>query len=452
MSRQILVIDDTQLPLAGALDAAWRSREPIRCYTETWSSVAAGGTARHDADVMLAVPPPHAADPNPLVALVDRASPRPPVIAVLPATPAPELLEVVARRADDFMVWRPDRLEELRHRILRLLASTERAVASHLIESLDLAKLVGRDPHFVATLEKIPIVARTGSTVLIVGETGTGKELCARAVHHLSPRRARPFIPVDCGALPEQLVENELFGHARGAFTDAHRDQNGLLNMAQGGTLFLDEIDSLTQAAQAKILRLLEDRTFRPLGCDRFVHADVRIVAATSADLPTLVHQRRFRADLYFRLNVLQLRLPPLRERPGDIPLLARHFADRVSADARLPRKTFAPSALEKLARWPWPGNVRELFNVVQNAVVLTDGPLILGTYLPGTDVADPPAAAVGFSDAKARALEDFERGYVEMLLRKHAGNITRSAREARKDRRAFARLVKKHRIDRLAV
>ncbi len=329
----------------------------------------------------------------------------------------------------------------------------EEIAAARMSEELALARLVGRDPAFRATLDKIPRIAHSGSTVLILGETGTGKELCARALHHLSDKRAMPFVPVDCGALPEQLVENELFGHARGAFTDAHRDHHGLLAMAQGGTLFLDEVDSLALPAQAKLLRVLEDRTYRPLGSSRFLRADVRVVVATSANLLELVHLKRFRPDLYFRLNVVQLRLPPLRERPCDIPLLARHFVDQICRDAHRAPMTLAADTLVRLQQSAWPGNVRELFNAIQHAVVLADGPVILAHHLPESDQpAAPLRSPVAFREAKAQALAAFERTYVEGLLRKHAGNITRCALEAKKDRRAFARLVKKYKIDRRAV
>ena len=323
-------------------------------------------------------------------------------------------------------------------------------VATRVTEHVALAKLIGREPVFVSTVEKIPIVARASSPVLILGETGTGKELCARAVHQLSSRRRLPFIPVDCGTLPDFLFENELFGHVRGAFTDAHRDQRGLVAMAAGGTLFLDEIDSLTPAAQAKMLRLLQEGTYKPLGADQFSRADVRIIAATNLDLRHLVQLKKFRSDLYFRLNVLRLVMPPLRDRRGDILLLAQHFVQVLCDEAGISRKSLAPAAIEQLSRGAWPGNVRELFNVIQQAVVFAEGPTISANLLAISDDGVPPSAvAGGFREARARALEAFERTYVENLLRKHNGNVTRSAREAKKDRRAFGRLMKRYQIDR---
>ena len=325
------------------------------------------------------------------------------------------------------------------------------AVVGRLQRHLVLAKLIGQEASFLAAIEKIPLVARVGSPVLILGETGTGKELCARAIHQLSPRGRSSFIPVDCGALPDTLVENELFGHVRGAFTDAHRDQRGLVGMAEGGTLFLDEIDSLAPSAQGKLLRLLQEGTYKPLGADQFLSADVRIVAATNVDLASLVKQKCFRTDLYFRLNVLRLTIPPLRERRGDIVLLARHFVGQVCDEANMPRKTLSPEAINVLQRGDWPGNVRELFNVIQSAVVFATEGTILPAHVSMLDDAGPRAVdeAGGFREARARALEVFERTYVEQLLREHNGNVTRSARAAKKDRRAFGRLIKRYQIDR---
>ena len=284
--------------------------------------------------------------------------------------------------------------------------------------------------------------------MLITGETGTGKELCARAIHHLGPRRSYPFIPVDCGALPDHLFENELFGHAKGAFTDARADQRGFVAMADGGTLFLDEVDALPAAAQSKLLRFLQERTFKPLGADRFVRADVNVLAATNRDIDALVREHRFRSDLYFRLNVLSLHLVPLRARREDIPVLARHFVEVICAEQGLARKTLTPPAVRKLSLYGWPGNVRELYNVIQRALVFSEGdairPIDVTPHAMRDDEPDG-GEAPSFRQARARALESFERGFVEELLQRHGGNVTRAAREAQKDRRAFGRLIKKY-------
>src|SRR5262249_41205952 len=295
----------------------------------------------------------------------------------------------------------------------------------------------------------LPRIAESGLPVVITGETGTGKELCARAIHHLGPRRNGPFIAVDCTSIPDHLFENELFGHVRGAYTDAHSEHKGLVAIADGGTLFLDEIDALSLAAQAKFLRFLQERVFRPLGSDRFVRADVNVLVASNQALEACIRNRAFREDLYYRLSVLQLHVPPLRERPDDIGLLANHFLEYFRL-ARHEHKRLVPSALTKLVAYQWPGNVRELSNVIQRAIWLS----------PGTDIyprdIELPGPATPFREDSRRfreAREDvirtFERTYVEELLRKHNGNVTRAATEAGTERRAFGRLIKKYNIAR---
>ena len=377
-----------------------------------------------------------------------------PLLAVLPAEAEDELLDAASETADDF-ICSPLRKDELRNRVLRLLARGSEdcaAVGGQLETELGFSQLVGRNSAFLQAIGQIPLLGPSDAPVLLLGETGTGKELCARAIHHLSPRRAFPFIPVDCGALPEHLAENELFGHTRGAFTDAHADQKGLAGMAEGGTLFLDEVDALSLAVQAKLLRFLEERTYRSLGADRFTQANVRVLAATNRNLQALVREKQFRADLYFRLNVLELRLPPLRERRDDIPLLAYHFLRSLRRPAGAQPPSLSAAALRALQNYSWPGNVRELFNVIQRAAVMARGAQILPAHTAITGLITDRAAsgeAIGsFRDGRAEAIASFERRYVEDLLRRHNGNITRAAIEARKDRRAFGRLVKKYALN----
>jgi DNA-binding NtrC family response regulator len=375
------------------------------------------------------------------------------MLAILPEEPDAELLRAAADTVDDFVLW-PARSHELRQRLARLLGPAARDPAEvrlQLLEEAGLANLVGRDPAFVRVVERIPLIARTPGPVLITGETGTGKEVCARAIHHLRRRRNFPFIPVDCGAIPEHLLENELFGHLRGAYTDARQDQRGLVAMAEGGTLFLDEVDSLSLGSQAKLLRFLQERTYRPLGAERFLQADLSLVAATNCDLASLVREARFRQDLYFRLNVIRLHMPALRERRGDIPILARHLLNVVCAESGTPRKTLSAAALRRLERHDWPGNVRELAAVLQSAVLFCPGAQVLPSHLfPAVAPGPTEPASASFRQARAFALEMFERSYVVDLLRKHRGNVTRSAQEAQKDRRAFGKLIKKYRINRL--
>jgi DNA-binding NtrC family response regulator len=373
-----------------------------------------------------------------------------PTIAVLPENVDQQLLQMATAVVDDFVV-RPVRPHEWRERIVRLIgprAGEAVAITDRLSNELGLTNLVGQAPGFLKTIARIPVVSRSGRPVLITGETGTGKELCARAVHHLGPRRRCPFIPVDCGAIPDHLFENELFGHVRGAFTDAHGDQKGLIAMANGGTLFLDEIDALPLTVQSKLLRFLQDRTFKPLGGDFFISADVNVLAATNRDLKALVREQRFRGDLYYRVNVLTLHLDPLRQRRSDIPLLAQHFADAICGEQVLRRKTLSAAAIAKLEVHDWPGNVRELYNVMERAVVFSQGGVIRPSDVAlGADQQAPDAESEegSFREARARAVALFERAYVETLLRRNSGNVTWAARAARKERRAFGRLVKKY-------
>jgi two-component system response regulator GlrR len=384
-----------------------------------------------------------------------------PVFAVLPEQPAEPLLRLTAELAADFVIA-PAGRDEIRQRVSRILGEPPSEVAAlqnRLIDEIGLKHLVGRDPAFLRVIAQIPLVARSNRPVLVTGETGTGKELCARAIHHLGKRRDFPFIPIDCGAFPDQLFENEMFGHERGAYTGAHRDQRGLIATAEGGTLFLDEIDSLSASAQAKLLRFLQDRTYRPLGGDRMLHANVNVVAATNRDLETLVAEQKFRADLFFRLSVLRLHMIPLRERRDDIPLLAQHFLDSMCIEDGVPRKALAPIAVVELRRQDWPGNVRELHNVVQRAFVSAPGAYVLPLGLaaaqrtPDRDSAGgAPEGGSTFRAARARAIEAFERQYVLEMLKAHDGNITQAARCAGQDRRAFGRLVKRHGIDRTRI
>jgi two-component system, NtrC family, response regulator GlrR len=352
--------------------------------------------------------------------------------------------------ADDFLLW-PATRAELRCRVERLarsVAPDREELCRKLADELALAQLVGNAPCFVEAIRLLALFAKNEMPILILGETGTGKELCARAAHFLGARRNGPFVAVDCSALPDHLFENEMFGHARGAYTDAREEQKGLVALSERGTLFLDEVDSLSLAAQGKLLRFLQEKTFKPLGAEKFLHAEVTVLAATNRELAQCVAAGAFRSDLYYRLNVLQVRVPPLRDRPGDVPLLARHFLD--IACARMPhRKAFSPPALRKLAMHDWPGNVRELMNVVQRAAVIAEGNVVLPCHvaLPN-EISEPEEETrATFRTARAKSLEMFERAYVQDMLAKHEGNVSRAARAAGKERRAFGRLVKKYNL-----
>ena len=376
-----------------------------------------------------------------------------PIFAILPADDG-ALLRVATATVDDFLLW-PIRPEELKTRIARLLGPVSENLAdlqTTLAAEIGLGQLVGQDPAFLGALAQVSVFGACDAPVLLTGETGTGKELCARVTHLLSKRHSGPFIPVDCGALPDHLFENEVFGHSRGAFTDARSDQKGLASLAQGGTLFLDEIDSLSLAAQSKVLRLLQEHVYRPLGSDVFKQAEVRIIAATNRNLEELVEQKAFRSDLYFRINVLRIHMPALRERRSDITLLCRHFIDEICKSNGIPKKTLSPAAAAKLEQHAWPGNVRELYNTMQRAVLSSPGTQIAASIFhlnlsgDGLETSVCEAACKGFRSAKLHAIQRFEREYVNQMMEKHNGNVTQAAREACKDRRAFGRLAQKYR------
>ncbi|MET0616267.1 MAG: sigma-54 dependent transcriptional regulator [Luteibacter sp.] len=309
-------------------------------------------------------------------------------------------------------------------------------------------KLLGSSPQFHHVLSQIRRIAGFDVTVLIGGETGTGKELAARAVHYLSSRAGMPFVPINCGALAETLVESELFGHERGAFTDAKNATAGLIAEADGGTLFLDEVDALPAKAQAALLRFLQDRTFRRVGGAQTRTANVRLIAASNADLIGLAEARRFRRDLLYRLQVLPLTLPPLRERGDDAVELAHVFLARLNLQYRgqVSPKRFHADTLKALAGHGWPGNVRELEHFVQREFLLCEGDEIRVATSTGTRRDGGAVPSDGdFKGAKARAVAEFERGYVTRTLARARGNVSHAAKLAGQDRSAFSKLVRKY-------
>jgi DNA-binding NtrC family response regulator len=452
MLHELLLIEDGPQIRENSISNFLTPAQGFNCERLTWEFFVPEGLCRRAFDLLIAVTP---ADPSNCLSLFDWLAVHPTPVAtfaVLPGDSNDQLLNLAAQTVDDFLLA-PVRDDELRCRLTRILgeaSAPDHTDRQRLRTELGLAELVGEDPAFLSVIEKVPTVAASNAPVLLLGETGTGKELCARAIHAMSPRRSGPFIPIECGAIPEHLVENELFGHVRGAFTDAHTDQRGLVEMADGGTLLLDEVDTLTPAAQAKLLRFLQEGTYRALGSQKFMSVNLRMIAATNRDLGECVRTNRFRSDLYFRLNVLPLRLPSLRERPGDIPRLAMHFVNLICGLENKPAKSFSPSALRMLQAHSWPGNVRELFNVTQRALAFSPGPVILPSQLLlGSPLADMDLTGAYFKQARSRVILNFEQHYIEEMLRKHQGNVTRAAREAGKDRRVFGRLIKKYQIDR---
>ena len=372
-----------------------------------------------------------------------------PHVAVIAETGEPDdMLKLLRAGASDFIVA-PLRAVDILPRILRLVehARASRTMEHNIKEQLGLKQMIGESPAFVAEVKKIKTLARCDASVLISGETGTGKELCARAIHYLSPRSAKPFLPVNCGAIPSDLMENELFGHERGAFTDAAASQSGLVHEAEGGTLFLDEVDAIPLLAQVKLLRFLQEKEYRPLGSSRSRKADVRVIAATNADLEAAVQSGQLRRDLYYRLNTIPIALPALRERRGDIPLLARAFLCKYGARYGKRAAAISSDAMQKLLLCDWPGNVRELEHVIERAVIMSEADLIKESELLLSHP-DAPSSRAPFKEAKAKVVEQFEKSYIQGLLVAFQGNITKAARAANKNRRAFWQLIRKHHID----
>ena len=404
-----------------------------------------------------------AAQPFDVVVLDGDPAPMPTFVRELAATGArvvlvasgAEGIALATRCGAADVVARPFNGAELAFRVGRLAASgetrTERGVEKRRPRKSDV--IIGTGAWIKELYDRIAMVAATDVTVAIFGESGTGKELVARTIHNSSPRHDAPFVVVNCAAIPEQLLEDELFGHVRGAFTDATRDREGLLAAAHTGTLFLDEIGELPLPLQAKLLRVLQSQEFRRIGDDQDRRVDVRIITATNRDLDQLVERGSFRQDLYYRINVFPMHLPPLRERPEDIALLVHHFVQKYRARLGKHVDGVSPAALARLAAYEFPGNVRELENKVHQAMVIA-----AGTVIEVDDVALPASTrltavrvdvARPFRELKQETIDAFERTYLTELLREHRGNLAQAARAAGMDRKNLWALVERHGLDR---
>jgi len=312
-----------------------------------------------------------------------------------------------------------------------------------------LSHIVGRSKVIQGLCEKIIKISSCNVYVLISGESGTGKELVARAIHYLSCRAGKPFIPVNCGAIPESLFENELFGHVKGAFTDAGLQRTGLVKEADGGTLFLDEISVISPYSQVKLLRLLQDKEYKPLGDARPHKADIRIIAATNKDLQILMKEGMFREDLFYRLNVVSLHIPPLRERREDIAILVQHFISKYSKEYKMPVKELSRDAMRIFMSYSWPGNIRELENRIQQAIVMSTTPVI-GSDAIQLPVSEPDSKVCRlecFNEAKKSVISSFEKNYLSRLLTVYRGDVPSAAKKARKSRTGLWNLLKKHNL-----
>jgi DNA-binding NtrC family response regulator len=342
-------------------------------------------------------------------------------------------------------VTKPFDPDELAHMVRKALehraAIAENAELRRRVEEIaQLDEIIGKSPAMTQVLELVRTVAESDSTVLIRGESGTGKELVARAIHANSERRMMPIVPVHCGAVPDGLMESELFGHEKGAFTGAQYRRKGKFEMADGGTIFLDEIGDVSPRTQVDLLRVLQDREFTRVGGNRPIKSDFRVIAATNRNLEEMIEKETFRQDLYYRLNVFTIHIPPVRERPEDIPPLAEHFLRQFSTSMSKRFEWFSPEALELLQRHDWPGNVREIENAVERAVVVGRPPEIRAEDLPGLAPSLPESTS---------SLADVERRHVRRVLDRNEWNITRSAKVLGIDRVTLYNKIKKYDLKR---
>ncbi len=454
---RILIVDPagaTALPYARLAARL----QPLELRVETALDAALGTLARDawDVGVVTARSGPGA---EAVVAALRQADPQLPIVVIDPKPAVAAARACMRGGAGDYLAL-ADVETDLEDALVRLLAGARsRAGAEVLRRAVERPYgndgLLGESPAIREVLSIVDRVAASSVDVLVTGETGTGKELVARALHARSRRAAEPFVPVDCGAIPESLMESELFGHERGAFTGADARRMGLVEFADGGTLFLDEVGELPLPLQAKLLRVLQERRVRRVGARQENAVDVRVVAATSRNVDEMVASGGFRRDLYYRINVVRIDLPPLRERGDDVGLLAEHFAHRAAREMGRPAGGLTPDVYQVLKAYHWPGNVRELHNVVRRALAMTRAPLAGVDDLPDEVVAaagraDPGAAAgaAGFFARRSEHVAKFERQYLADLLARHKGDVSAAAREATLPRGTLYRLMKGHGLD----
>lgn len=370
---------------------------------------------------------------------VHRRHPSLPVILLTAHGTIPDAVEATRRGVFTYLT-KPYDGKELLERIAQALALSAPPSTTADADEPWRSGIVSRSARMADLLAEARLVARSDASILLRGDSGTGKEMLARAIHRASPRAGRPFIAVNCGAIPEALLESELFGHVKGAFTDAVANHKGLFQAADGGTLLLDEIGDMPPALQVKLLRVLQERAVRPVGSSQSHAVDVRIVSATHRDLEAAMAAGQFREDLYYRLNVVTLTLPTLGERREDIPLLANHFLVKLASKYNRRLSGFAPEALKALIAAPWPGNVRQLYNVVEQVCALATTPLV-PLALVQRALRAPSVQVLTYADAKQR----FEREYLVGLLKLTDGNVADAARLADRNRTEFYRLLQKH-------
>ena len=443
MSGSLLVVDDDTVVREALVDALAEAGYDVRSAGDGARAVAL--LAERAPDVVLSDVRMPGMDGLALLALLRERAPDIPVLLMTAFDDMPTVVAAMREGATDFLV-KPLDLHELRTRVARVIddrRARQRATRGRREEDETpqrLADLVGRDPRMIEIYKLVGQVAATRANVLIRGESGTGKELIARAIHDHSREAVEPFVPINCTAVPATLLESELFGHVRGAFTGAQGDRRGKFALAGRGAIFLDEIGDTSADFQTKLLRVLQERQFYPVGADRPERTEARVIAATHRDLEAMVAAGQFRADLYYRLRVVEIVVPPLRERAGDLPLLAATLVRRAAAAVGRPEPVLAPDALAALARHAWPGNVRELENCLTRAVVVASGDVIRAEHL-------VLGAAAPEGPAKLGTLDDVEREHVLRVLAATRGHKARAAQILGISRPRLDRILARHDI-----
>jgi two-component system response regulator HydG len=457
---RVFVVDDDELLLRALGRVLTRARYDVRTFRSGPDVLQA--LARDGASLDLVISDLHmpAMDGFELLGRVRAGWPELPVMVLSGDTSPDASVEAMRRGAYDYLTKPLETSDEVVLAVARAvehrrLVGRNRALQRQLEISDRFKEFVGVTPAMRELFGLVESVAPTDATVLLLGESGTGKELLARAIHDRSPRSSRPFVPVNCSALTDTLLESELFGHVRGAFTGAGASRVGVFEEASSGTLFLDEIGDVSAATQVRLLRALQEGEIKPVGSTEIRKVDVRVVAATNRDLEAAVRAGTFRQDLFYRLNVVALELPPLRRRAEDVPLLIDHFLRRYAAKFGKNVTRILPEVMEALQGYSWPGNVRELENVVQRAVVLAAGDSLTLEVLPPalrlqSKAADdrPSDTALPFAAAKQAAITAFERSYVAGALTRSHGSVAEAARLCGLDKSNFRRLIRRHRID----
>ena len=437
----ILIVDD-ELSIRESL-RGWLKRDGYLVETAAGGPEALAKNSENRFDIMLIDVKMPEMDGLTLLKKIKETDPDIAIVMMTAYGDIRDAVEAMKLGAYDYLL-KPFDLEELNLTIEKLVQMQTLAMENLILKErvatiTRFENLVSQAPAMIKLFETIVDVAQTDATVLITGETGTGKELVARAIHAQSPRCYAPFIAINCGAFTDQLLESELFGHEKGAFTDAKITKKGRLEMVNAGTLFLDEVGDISMKMQIDLLRVLETREFSRVGGTAILHSDFRVIAATNQDLREAIRQKTFRSDLFYRLNVVHLHVPPLRERPEDIPLLAQHFLWCYATETNKKIDSIRPEAMEALRRYPWPGNVRELENAIERAVVVGKSRQLQLNDLPFV------IALGGAAEMEKLSLDEIERQHIARVLAIEAGNLSNVARILRINRSTLYAKIKKY-------